>query len=95
MTSLEKKIREIFSKINGEVKDQEFRVWSDLDYIEASDALVAIANVKKEVLEELGKVAQQIRERFQNAHVAPFGWLKNLQNLEKEVLGLLVEEGEK
>jgi len=43
---------------------------------------------------ELGVVAQKIRERFQNAHVAPFGWLKNLNNLEKEVLGLLVE-GEK
>jgi len=89
MDSLEKKLKqnakmgtEIENLLDTDLEDE----WKQVAEIQ----WVKLEDVKK----ELGVVAQKIRERFQNAYVAPFGWYKNLQNLEKEVLGLLMEREE-
>ena len=104
MDSYEKKIREAFKQSNAEVSDQKFKVWGDLDYIDSADALVAIANVKKEVLEELGKVARKIWEQMQFSEArlreldqregkqeAAAMWEKGYIHAKEQDLGLLVE----
>jgi hypothetical protein len=41
------------------------------------------------------QVDEKIKQAFENARVAPFGWYKNLNNLEKEVLEIFEEQQQK
>ena len=101
MPSLQKEIRETFE---DELEEQRVQ---NVD----SNVLFAWTTIKEEVLEELREVADKIRESFESFDVVDFlqrhnvkydEWLKSqffhlIKDLEKEVLGLLVEQegGEK
>jgi hypothetical protein len=82
MTSLEKKIREMSAK-----KER-------IQHVFLGETIW-----RKDVLEELGVVAQQIREKqvsvtLEHTHPSVEFW-KGWNKAIEEVLGLLVEEGEK